>query len=628
MGNTVSLDIIAIDSASSILQKIAGEFGPLGAAAAAGLGMATAAFGSLLQAGSETQDTMARFNSLVDSSPLSDYKDKMLELADATAKKTRFDNDSILAAEGQLAVYTSIGKTVFPDALKATVNLATYMESDAPAAAKTLGRALEAIGDGSLSLLTKQKLLTAEQKEHAESLIINSGASAAYGYELDHVTDSVRHQVDQLQAAGHMTEAYKVLWDGLGDAQKKTASEMRNTDGEAAAQAYVIDILNGKIGNLAEDMGNNFPGKLQIMQNKFQDFWQEQGSKTEEVLTPMLFWFERLGDQAMPIVAAGLDEMRIGLLYVEQIFGRLASGDVSGVADIFTGMGRDLSNLDWGRIGNDMQSGITTALNGAIGGLGSAGEFANGILKNIEDSVSNIDWNQLSTTISNGLNSIDWTAAGKVTGGAASGMAGWWNMQTDALGKAVANTDWNKILGSVQTSIDKFVGGATSNLPGEWQGAIKAMVSAMIPFDGAIQNTIKLVQTLVTLIGQMVVPTMPGAPLPGAQPSGGWTDPTNTIPGSPPPITPPTYGPPPPAQYSTGADFIVPPGYPNDTYPIRVESGEHVVVTPANRVSGSSGFNNSQTVQSGHTFHISELHVHLDGNKTLADLMGEMGAAM
>lgn len=30
-----------------------------------------------------------------------------------------------------------------------------------------------------------------------------------------------------------------------------------------------------------------------------------------------------------------------------------------------------------------------------------------------------------------------------------------------------------------------------------------------------------------------------------------------------------------------GADFVVPPGFPNDSFPMRVQSGEHVVVTPA-----------------------------------------------
>lgn len=37
--------------------------------------------------------------------------------------------------------------------------------------------------------------------------------------------------------------------------------------------------------------------------------------------------------------------------------------------------------------------------------------------------------------------------------------------------------------------------------------------------------------------------------------------------------------------YSHGANFVVPPGYPNDSYgPIYVESGEHVNITPANEV--------------------------------------------
>lgn len=34
-------------------------------------------------------------------------------------------------------------------------------------------------------------------------------------------------------------------------------------------------------------------------------------------------------------------------------------------------------------------------------------------------------------------------------------------------------------------------------------------------------------------------------------------------------------------EASAGADFVVPPGYPNDSFPMLVESGEHVQVTPA-----------------------------------------------
>jgi hypothetical protein len=37
-------------------------------------------------------------------------------------------------------------------------------------------------------------------------------------------------------------------------------------------------------------------------------------------------------------------------------------------------------------------------------------------------------------------------------------------------------------------------------------------------------------------------------------------------------------------RFAKGGDFIVPPGFPNDTFPMRVQSGERVQVTPANQV--------------------------------------------
>ncbi len=40
--------------------------------------------------------------------------------------------------------------------------------------------------------------------------------------------------------------------------------------------------------------------------------------------------------------------------------------------------------------------------------------------------------------------------------------------------------------------------------------------------------------------------------------------------------------------YATGADFTVPAGFPNDSYPMRVQSGEHVKVTPAGQTSDTA----------------------------------------
>lgn len=49
------------------------------------------------------------------------------------------------------------------------------------------------------------------------------------------------------------------------------------------------------------------------------------------------------------------------------------------------------------------------------------------------------------------------------------------------------------------------------------------------------------------------------------------------------PIRPPQSGP----QAQRGADFVVPPGYPGDSFPMRVSSGERVQVTPAGQGGGN-----------------------------------------
>lgn len=41
--------------------------------------------------------------------------------------------------------------------------------------------------------------------------------------------------------------------------------------------------------------------------------------------------------------------------------------------------------------------------------------------------------------------------------------------------------------------------------------------------------------------------------------------------------------------FASGANFIVPPGYPNDSFPMRVQSGEHVTVTPSGKSSPPGG---------------------------------------
>jgi Hint module len=59
-------------------------------------------------------------------------------------------------------------------------------------------------------------------------------------------------------------------------------------------------------------------------------------------------------------------------------------------------------------------------------------------------------------------------------------------------------------------------------------------------------------------------------------------------------------------EFSSGADFIVPPGYPNDSFPFRAESGERVIVIPADRMSNQS---TSAQVPAGKSVHIQNMIV-------------------
>ena len=235
MGESVEIQILAVDAATSIIQKIGDAFGPFGAAAATGIGLAVGAMTDLIKAGSEEEDTMARFNALLSNSYVGYMKDQMLQFADAESKVTVYAKDNIVAAEGQLALYKNIGSDIFPQVSKATLDLASFMGTDAKSAATMLGKSFEDLGGSGAALLMRQKLLTQEQNN--------------------------------------------------------TAKEMANSNNVAGAQAYVLNILQGEIGGMAEKMGSAGSGPMTILNNKLQDLKEGMGSMLVEKLNPLISRF-------------------------------------------------------------------------------------------------------------------------------------------------------------------------------------------------------------------------------------------------------------------------------------------------------------------------------------------------
>jgi len=215
MANKVEIILEATDRASGTIGGLGKALGGLGAIAAGvvagGLVLAGKALSDFVSAAMDAEQVQAKFNAQVAGSPLAGYKSEMEALAQSLSTLTRFEDENILAAEGMLATYQTIGQEIFPEVMNATLDLAELMGTDAVGAAESLGRALSDISGGSLSLLTRQRLLTKEQEAMAKKI-----------YE---------------------------------------------TNGAAAAQEYVIGILDDKIGTLAETMANTTAGQFQIFEN-------------------------------------------------------------------------------------------------------------------------------------------------------------------------------------------------------------------------------------------------------------------------------------------------------------------------------------------------------------------------
>ncbi len=252
MAEAIKIEVIAEDLASSVLSGIGGAGVAMGAAIIGALVGATAAMVDFVNTAAEAEEIQTMFNAIVGNSPLADYTDEMYGLADALSAVTQYDDEAILGAEGVLAKYGTIGKDIFPQATKATLDLAASMKTTAEGAAGTLGRALKDLASGSANML------------------VRSGA--------------------------------------LKDAQAELITEMAKGGDVVGAQALLFKNLEGNIGGLAEKMGGTFNGQTKIFWNTIDNLKESLGGKLLPILTPLIGKFTELALQIMPMLGDVMDK--------------------------------------------------------------------------------------------------------------------------------------------------------------------------------------------------------------------------------------------------------------------------------------------------------------------------------
>lgn len=179
----------------------------------------------------------------------------ILDLADSIQKTTKFADDDVIAASNMMLTFTAIGKDVFPDTIKAALDMSQALGQDVKSSAMQLGKALNSPVEG----------------------------------------------VSALQRVGVK----------LTDAQKKQVEAFMKVNDIASAQKVILKELQTEFGGSAEAAGNTFSGKMAILGHAIDDVKQKIGDALLPVLSTMATKLsETLGS---PIVQKGIDDLAKGI---------------------------------------------------------------------------------------------------------------------------------------------------------------------------------------------------------------------------------------------------------------------------------------------------------------------------
>src|SRR6266568_2778866 len=213
---------------------IAGEaligVGVVGVAAFAGL---VGALASCVKESSDAELELAQTNAV-------------LNLADKFSHLTMFTDDAVQSAENVLLTFTGIGKSIFPQATQAVLDLSQAMGQDWKQSAIEVGKALNDPVKGLGNLQRIGVSFTEEQKK----------------------------MIKQFMATGDVLDAQKII---LGE-------------------------LNKEFGNSAIAAGKTLPGQLKILSQNFDDVKQTIG---DAVKGPLKGFVEMLNSQVVPVLKSG-----------------------------------------------------------------------------------------------------------------------------------------------------------------------------------------------------------------------------------------------------------------------------------------------------------------------------------
>lgn len=551
----VEIIITATDKASGVLRGISNETGKLGgilggvfkaglAGAAVGVGALGVGLAMSVREAMGAEEALSQLTAVLKATKgaAGITSAEAQKLAGALQSTTRFSDEMIISGQAVLLQFRSIGKDVFPRATETALNLATALGTDVPSAARLLGKALETPGEGLLRL---------------------KAAGVAF-------TDSQEKQIKAMVA--------------VGDA--------------AGAQKLILDELEKSTGGAARAAGKTFAGQLDILKNQISDVMEEIGGAFLPMLKDLVEWVNR---NIVPALKDFAEKVKFVIETIQRgDWGKLAETFWRWVETAINQAGRLLGNLvtaiktwfaqNWETkiaptLGAMAAKLVELLVSTAVALIGKLGEFLTAIGLWLQMPETQARLAVLGTTIgraiTNGLKDFfaaegNWaTARTALVNGVIDLIKG--------LPGAVVGVIWNtgaQMGRDLASAMAQAVRGAPMS-PGE-QMQNERMVLGNFPGTIAANftNPGKMPEEARSLFGSVwgnaAEPRWWWENLSGAWAGqnwaweeflGAWRS----------------------KGFAAGGSFVVPSGFPNDTFPLRVSSGERVDVTPAGRGIAGSG---------------------------------------
>ncbi len=371
------------------------------------------AFDSLIDAAKQQQEITAQTEAVLRSTggAAGVTAEQVDQLATSLSRTTTFSDDTVQSTENLLLTFTNIGKNIFPDATRATLDMSQALGEDTKSAAIQLGKALNDPVKGVTALQRVGVSFTESQKDLIKSLV----------------------------ESGHQEEAQKLI---LGELQKE-------------------------FGGSAEAAGHTLAGQLAILGNQFDQV-------KEKIGTGLLVALTSLGALVLPKVIDGFDAFadvvgRTAELISKGDWGGIVDEIRDGITrgknlagDLASWLAGEVKRIPWGTVWSGVQAAGGGILNLLTGGVHLAAQIGSWLVGQVQS----IPWG----SIWSGVQAAPGAILNLLTAGAnlAADLGSWIAQQVQAI-------PWGSIWSGVQSAGSAIVDGlkAGANLAiqlGQWIG--------------------------------------------------------------------------------------------------------------------------------------------------------------